>query len=106
MSGRQVTHRYKELAMTRNAEYGFDNESVLNSIGYYYLGKGRFEDAIAVFEYNTILFPSSGNVFDSLGEAYYNKGDKQNALLNYKRSLALDPGNTTAQRIIAELSTK
>jgi CubicO group peptidase (beta-lactamase class C family) len=104
LSGRQLIGRYKELAMTRSAEYGFDNESVLNSIGYYYLGKGRFEDAIAVFEYNTTLFPSSGNVFDSLGEAYYNKGDKQNALLNYKRSLALDPGNTTAQRIIGELS--
>jgi CubicO group peptidase (beta-lactamase class C family) len=104
MSGQHVIDRYKELTMTQNAEYGFDNESVLNDIGYYYLGKGRFEDAIAVFEYNTKLFPSSGNVFDSLGEAYNKKGDKPNALVNYKRSLALDPGNTMAQRIIAELS--
>ena len=104
LRGGQLIDRYKELSKTLNAEYGFDNESVLNSIGYFYLGKGRFEDAITVFEYNTKLFPSSGNVFDSLGEAYYKKGDKQNALLNYKRSLALDPGNTTAQRIIAELS--
>jgi len=104
IGGRQVIDRYKELRMIQNREYGFDNESVLNSIGYYYLGKGRFDDAIAVFEYNTKLFPSSGNVFDSLGEAYYKKGDKQNALLNYKNSLALNPGNTTAQRIIAELS--
>jgi CubicO group peptidase (beta-lactamase class C family) len=104
MSSRQVIDRYKELSMTMNAEYGFDNESVLNSIGYFFLGKGRFEDAIAVFEYNTKLFPSSGNVFDSLGEAYYKKGDRQNALLNYKSALALDPGNTTAQRIIEELS--
>jgi cytochrome c-type biogenesis protein CcmH/NrfG len=42
-------------------------------------------------------------VYDSLGEAYYKQGDKQNALANYKRSLQLDPANQNAKSIIAEL---
>jgi cytochrome c-type biogenesis protein CcmH/NrfG len=64
------------------------------------------DDAILVFEYNTTLFPTSGNVFDSLGEAYNIAGNKEKALLNYKRSLQLDPTNTTAKTIIADLEKK
>ncbi|MFA6248468.1 MAG: tetratricopeptide repeat protein [Mucilaginibacter sp.] len=45
-------------------------------------------------------------MFDSLGEAYYAKGDKEKALLNYKRSLQLDPTNTTAKAVITELEKK
>ncbi|ASU33449.1 tetratricopeptide repeat protein [Mucilaginibacter xinganensis] len=65
--------------------------------------KNKVNDAITVFEFNTLLFPGSGNVFDSLGEAYYKQGDKQRSLFSYKRSLELDPANDNAKNIIAEL---
>ena len=39
----------------------------------------------------------------SLGEAYYNQGNKPLALLNYKKSLQLDPANDNAKKIITEL---
>jgi cytochrome c-type biogenesis protein CcmH/NrfG len=67
------------------------------------MNKKRLADAVAVFEYNTKLFPKSGNVFDSLGEAYYNQGNKSLALLNYKKSLQLDPANDNAKKLITEL---
>jgi CubicO group peptidase (beta-lactamase class C family) len=105
LNGEQILSLYQQLKQTKSGEYEFQ-EFTLNSIGYYFMRKNRLDDAITVFEYNTILFPSSGNVFDSLGEAYYKKGDKAKALLNYKRSLELDPTNETAKAIIKELENK
>jgi tetratricopeptide (TPR) repeat protein len=76
------------------------------AIGYYFWRTKRLDDAITILEFNTILFPSSGDSFDLLGEAYYKKGDKAKALLNYKRSLELDPANENAKAIIKELENK
>jgi CubicO group peptidase (beta-lactamase class C family) len=104
LSGSQVMNFYKDLKVKYPAKYNFDNEITLNQIGYYLLNKKRFDDAITVFTYNTTLFPKSGNVYDSLGEAYNTKGDKANALLNYKKAYQLDPTNATAKSVIAELS--
>ncbi len=103
LSGEKIIAFYKELKVKHEQEYGFDDESTLNEIGYSLLGSNRTNDAIIVFEYNTQLFPASGNVYDSLGEAYYKQGDKQKALINYKRSFQLDPTNTNAKNFIAEL---
>ncbi|MDN3551765.1 serine hydrolase [Mucilaginibacter aquaedulcis] len=102
-NARQVLAFYKSLKAQKPDEYDFDNESTLNEIGYNYLSHDELSDAIAIFEYNVKLFPASGNVYDSLGEAYYKQGDKKNALLNYKRSLQLDPDNSEAKDIIIKL---
>jgi CubicO group peptidase (beta-lactamase class C family) len=106
LKGQQIISFYNDLKAKYAADYGFENEASLNEIGYYFKGNNRIDDAIIVFEYNTTLFPTSGNVFDSLGEAYYAKGNKEKALLNYKRSLQLDPTNSTAKAVIAELEKK
>jgi len=103
MSKEQIIDLYNQQKKTTSKEYDYDEEYVLNALGYYLMAKRRIDDAIALFTYNVALFPQSGNAFDSLGEAYYNKGDKVNALINYKRSLALDPSNQAAKMVIAEL---
>jgi tetratricopeptide (TPR) repeat protein len=51
-------------------------EAQLNTLGYKLLQQGRSDDAIAVFKLNVDAFPQSGNVYDSLGEAYLRKGDR------------------------------
>lgn len=99
----QILPYYNQLKKEHGDSYAFDSENALNELGYYLLKKGRIDDAILIFKQNTVLFPESGNVFDSLAEAYYTKGDKQNALINYKRALVLDPANVNAKKIIAEL---
>ncbi|RKR82748.1 tetratricopeptide repeat protein [Mucilaginibacter gracilis] len=103
LSGKKIIAFYQKLKITNAYDFGFDDEATLNTIGYYLIGKQRIGDAIVVFEYNTALFPQSGNVFDSLAEAYYKQGNKPKALLNYKRLLQLDPTNQTAKDVIAEL---
>ena len=40
---------------------------------------------------NTERFPRSANAWDSLGEAYATKGDKNAAIKHFKKSLTLNP---------------
>ncbi len=103
ISGNRFLKFYTELKMKDTKVYAFENPSTLNEIGYYLLGNNREADAIIVFEYNTKLFPKSGNVFDSLGEAYYKGGNKEKALVNYKKSFELDPTNINDRKVILEL---
>ena len=56
-----------------------------------------------IFELSTLLFPDSSNAFDSLGEAYYENGDTAMAMTNYKHSIALDPRNKNAKKMIKAL---
>ncbi|MGY0035611.1 serine hydrolase [Pedobacter sp. NJ-S-72] len=98
MNGQEVIAFFEKMKKEHNDEYDFDGEVTLNEIGYNLLRKNKFTDAILIFQHNTRLFPKSGNVFDSLGEAYYKQGNKDLALLNYKRSLELNPENDESKK--------
>jgi CubicO group peptidase (beta-lactamase class C family) len=106
LNGPALIKYYNDLKSTLGGEYAFDNEAELNMLGYQLMNKGRLDDAIAVFTYNTKLFPSSGNVFDSAGEAYYNKGDWRQSLNYYTRSVILDSTNQGAREKIIELRAR
>ena len=67
----------------------------LNNYGYLLLNQKNFDKAIEVLELNTQRHPKSANAWDSLGEAYALKGDKKNAIPNFKKSLALKPNDGT-----------
>lgn len=82
------------------------NESNFNSLGYKKLRKNEFEYAINIFKINTVLYPNSSNVYDSLADAYKKSGDTIQAISNYKKSLALDSGNKRAKRNIVRLEKK
>lgn len=79
------------------------DEGYLNALGYRYLRSGRTASAIATFNTAVEKYPHSANAYDSLGEAFLKKGDKEQALVNYRRSVELDPGNTHGKEVIAEL---
>jgi hypothetical protein len=66
-------------------------ELELNAYGYQLLAQNEFDKAVEVLALNTTRFPKSANAWDSLGEAYATKGDKENAIKNFKKSLALNP---------------
>jgi hypothetical protein len=66
-------------------------EIELNQYGYQLLNQQQPDKAIDAFIMNTQRHPKSPNVWDSLGEAYSIKGDKKNAILNFKKSLSLNP---------------
>ncbi|RAV98745.1 DUF2911 domain-containing protein [Pseudochryseolinea flava] len=66
-------------------------EAELNVYGYQLMGQGDVNKAIDILALNTTRFPKSANAWDSLGEAYATKGDKENAIKNFKKSLSLNP---------------
>ncbi len=82
------------------------SEQEFNALGYRLMAAGRLEEAIAVFQMNTEAFPRSGNVFDSLGEAYMNAGENARAIENYQRSLALAPENRNAVEMLRRLGVE
>jgi CubicO group peptidase (beta-lactamase class C family) len=79
------------------------SENRLNTLGYSLLQEKKIAEAIAVFKVNAELYPQSSNVYDSLGEAYMTNGNKELAILNYKKSLELDPKNNNAATMLKKL---
>ncbi|MGD8866822.1 MAG: serine hydrolase [Gemmatimonadales bacterium] len=78
-------------------------EAEVNAIGYAMLRTLRAEQALAVFELNTRVFPESFNTWDSLGEAHMVLGHDEEAIRAYERSLELNPNNTNAQTMISRI---
>ena len=98
-------NQYRELKKNKPDDYDF-GEQGLNMLGYYLLGKNRFDEAIEIFKLNIKNFPDSWNVYDSLGEAYMKKGDKELAIKYYKKSLEINPDNTNGEKFLNELQKK
>ena len=70
------------------------------------MGQDKLTDAIRIFQLNVALYPKSWNVYDSLGEAYMNHGDKDLAIQNYQKSLELNPKNRGAVQALGKLNSK
>ncbi|MEP7106508.1 MAG: DUF2911 domain-containing protein [Ferruginibacter sp.] len=87
----------KELHMTEDAEKTMSDavaiatENELNLYGYQLLNAGQQDKAIEILAINTKRFPKSANTWDSLGEAYFTKGDKKNAITYFKKTLSMNP---------------
>ena len=81
------------------------SEVFLNSLGYRLLGGGKTADAVAVFKFNTELYPGSWNTYDSLAEAYVAAGEKALAIENYRRAVALNPRDAGAAEAVKRLQS-
>ena len=81
-------------------------EASINSIGYHLLNREKFADAIEIFKFNIEAFPESFNVYDSYAEALMKSGDIENAILNYNKSLKLNPDNDNAREKLRTLENR
>lgn len=79
-------------------------EAELNVYGYQLMGRGEIDRAIAAFRMNTEKHPDSWNTFDSLAEAYMNKGDRKNAVKYYEKALSMVTDETQKGRIRGQLA--
>jgi len=82
------------------------NEARMNILGYQNLQSGKIIEAIELFKLNVLAYPQSSNVYDSLGEAYLANGESQLAIINYKKSIELNPDNANAKEILKKLENK
>jgi CubicO group peptidase (beta-lactamase class C family) len=95
-----LTEFSKELAS------GAISEGTVNQTGYILLGNKKMGDAILVFRKNVELHPDSWNVYDSLGEAYLNNGEKELAVKNYQKSVELKPTNENGLAALKKLGAE
>ncbi len=78
-------------------------EDTINVLVYGLANLEHRREALALAEANVKRFPTSANAHDTHGEMFFLTGDNKAAIAGYQRSLALDPKNDTAKRMIAIL---
>ena len=97
-----VKENFDEL--TRNFHPTDPKDLILNQVGYEFLFDDEIDKAIQAFKLNVEMFPDVANCYDSLGEALLKKGNKKEALKNYKKALELNPDMPSARMMVKELS--
>ena len=94
---------YKKTRSDDPDTYDF-GEGVLNRLGYDYLQQDKLDIALQIFKLNVEMFPNASNPYDSLGEAYLTQGDSALAIVNYKKTLELNPANDNAIQVLKSLN--
>ena len=89
-----------ETALARALAENQWEDALINMIGYEFLGRGLYREAIFLFSRNVEKFSDSANAFDSLGEAFLKAGKLESARDNYRRSLELNPDNANAEAML------
>jgi hypothetical protein len=74
-----------------------------NDKGYALMQNGEMEKAYQVFVLNTLLFPKSFNVWDSLGECCYGLKKFDLSLEYYKKSLELNADNENGKKMMERI---
>jgi tetratricopeptide (TPR) repeat protein len=98
----RAVQQYHELKTAAPATYNFEEEE-LNALGYRLLRTKKFKEAIRVLQLNVEAYPRSSNVYESLGEAYMDDGNKPLAIANYQKSLQLNPKNKNGALMLQKL---
>ena len=101
--GVQKAIKYYEEQKAIDSKIILFTENQINALGYEYLNNNLIDEAILLFQFNLKEFPESFNVYDSLGEAFMNNGDKENAIRNYKKSVDLNADNQNAVAMLKRL---
>jgi len=85
---KSVLEHYEKLS----DKFGYDvipQEFALNNLGYFFLQRKNYDEAIEFFKKNVEMYPESANVYDSLGEAFETSSNNEMALKNYEKAFAI-----------------
>jgi CubicO group peptidase (beta-lactamase class C family) len=93
---------YRDLKAKESAIYDF-SEPELNNLGYRLLRGGKLKESVEVFKLNVEMYPKGFNTYDSLAEAYEAQNERELAVTNYKKSLELNPQNTSATEALKRI---
>jgi len=87
-----ATRKFHEMKVEQRTfnRYHFP-EWMLQSMGLYYLSTDQAENAIGIFHLNTQHHPESWRAFSDLAEALAKNGDREHAIQNYQKALAINP---------------
>jgi predicted alpha/beta superfamily hydrolase len=77
------------------------DETEINLIGYNLLKRKLYNTAESLFKLNVDNYPESYNVYDSYGDYFVAIGDKENALVQYKKALSLKENEGSRNKLKA-----
>jgi tetratricopeptide (TPR) repeat protein len=69
------------------------------------MAQSKLKEAVEIFKLNVEAYPQGFNTYDSLAEAYMNMKERELAIQNFKKSLELNPRNTSAIENLKKLET-
>ena len=95
----------RKVLQSKSSEFS-TSEDDLNLVGYRLLQNDRRSEAVEVLSLNAEMFPSSANVYDSLGEAYFAAGNLDASRENFRRSIELNADNENARSMLQRLETE
>ncbi|MBU1101613.1 MAG: FKBP-type peptidyl-prolyl cis-trans isomerase [Bacteroidetes bacterium] len=93
---------YRHLKNTAMQKFAF-RESELNRLGYMLMGEGMLDESVKILSLNVSEYPDSWNVYDSLGEALMNAGEKMESMKMFEKSLELNPDNASGRKNLQKL---
>jgi predicted alpha/beta superfamily hydrolase len=64
-------------------------EAIINQLGYSAMSQKKMKEAEELFKMNIANYPTSYNVYDSMGDFYAAKGEKEKAIEYYKKALSI-----------------
>jgi len=91
-------------AISESDTHNFDlGESQLNLLGYELMRVGHLSESRIIFEIALKHFPESANLYDSYAESCLANGDSTAAIVNYNKSLELNPDNGNALKMLKKI---
>jgi len=100
-----AVEEFRRIKKSKAGKYNI-TENDLNTLGYRLITRKKIKEAIEIFKLNVEEFPKSGNVYDSLAEAYLSDGKTKLAIKFYKKSVEVDPGNNNAKAILKKIEER
>lgn len=100
-----IIQYYKQVSVQDGYEVK-PPEAVVDRLAHYLLSlnnSNNHKDANELLELNATNYPTSWNVYNSLGEVYAKQGNNQKAVINYKKALELKPENKTVKKKLQAL---
>ncbi len=97
-----AAERYNEWRSAPVNKYANAEEQV-NRLGYELIAMKRLSQAIEAFKLNVAAHPQSANVYDSLAEAYLISGNRELAIKNFEKALALEPSMSSTVEALKKL---
>jgi dienelactone hydrolase len=85
-----------------NPDFKFDEQRMV-SWGFTLAWLQHFPEAIAIFKFDTFLFPDAAYIYDELADAYAKNGQTDLAIASYEKSLAIKPDNPSAKAELEKL---
>ncbi len=93
---------YRQLRNRNPDDYDFSREQ-LDGLGFDLRDRNMFDESITIYKWIIGLYPDWWDAYNGIADVYRLKGDKEQAIKNYAKSLELFPDIEYAREIIRYL---